>query len=61
MVRKIRSTMGSEAEQERMLAELKANVSHPEVLDLIFFPPNGKDLSPEEIVDTALSYGPIRL
>ena len=61
LVQKILQAEGSEEEQDRMLVELKENVPHPEVSDLIYFPPDGRDLGPEEIVDMALSYRPIQL
>jgi hypothetical protein len=61
LVRKISQAEGTEEELERMMITLKNNVRHPEVSDLIFYPPEGRRLSPEEIVDRALAYRPIQL
>lgn len=38
---------------------LQANVSHPEVSDLLFYP--DREMTAEEIVERALAYKPIRL
>jgi Colicin immunity protein / pyocin immunity protein len=41
---------------------LEANVSHPQVSDLIFYPPAElRDASAEQIVDEVLEYRPIAL
>jgi hypothetical protein len=59
LVRRICEAEGMEEEQDEMMELLEANVPHPEVSDLIFYPPSGVELSPEEIVDRALAYKPI--
>jgi hypothetical protein len=61
LVRKICAAEGTEEEQEDMLTLLQSSVPHPEVSDLIYFPPEGDELTPEEIVDRALAYKPIQL
>jgi len=61
LVRKIIAAEGSEEEIDNMLDILERSVPDPYVSDLIFYPPEGKDLSPEEIVERALSYKPIQL
>jgi hypothetical protein len=43
------------------LALVERNVPHPTISDLIFYPPNGIELSAEEIVNVALGYRPIEL
>ncbi|MCE7991643.1 MAG: hypothetical protein HEP71_06675 [Roseivirga sp.] len=47
----------TEQEIDLLIDKLVSNVPHPEVTDLIFY----DDLTPEEIVEKALSYKPIRL
>lgn len=61
LVKKICDAEGTEEEQEDMMSLLQANVPHPEVSDLIYYPPDDAELSPEEIVDRALAYKPIQL
>jgi len=51
----------SEAEFDRLLDVLERNVPHPTVSDLIFHPPDGIELSAEEVVDSALAYVPTAL
>ena len=60
LVRKIINVEGTEEEIDEWEQELKANVPHPEVSGLIFYPED-EDVTPEEIVDEALSYKPIAL
>jgi hypothetical protein len=60
-VRRIVDADGSEAELDSLLALVERNVPHPAVSDLIFYPPNGTDLSAEQIVEIALAYVPIKL
>ena len=57
LVKEIMSWQGTEDELAEKLLLLKQNVLHPAPSDLIFW----NDLTPEEIVDKALSYKPIRL
>jgi len=47
----------TEKEIDELLNILKKNVPDPAVSDLIYW----NDLSPEEIIDKALSYKPIQL
>ena len=59
LVERIMNARGTEEELERLLSTLEANVPHPRVSDLIFFP--DKQMSAEEIVDAALAYRPFGL
>ena len=61
LVRKILAAEGSEEEQDEMLNTLERNVPDPNVSDLIYYPPEGKQLTAEEIVERALRYKPIQL
>ncbi|WP_299611417.1 bacteriocin immunity protein [uncultured Aquimarina sp.] len=47
----------TEKEIDRLLEILEQNVPDPEVSDLIYY----DELTPEQIVDKALSYKPIQL
>ncbi len=58
LVQKIMKAEGTEEELDRWQILLKANVADPEVSDLIFY--SDVELSPEEVVDRALSYKPIQ-
>ena len=60
MVAKLLASEGSEEEQDAMLAALRASVPDPNVSDLIYYPPDGLQLTPDEIVERALSYRPIQ-
>jgi len=51
----------SEEERHELLDLLERNVPHPTVSDLIFYPPDGIELTAEEIVDRALGYQPTAL
>jgi hypothetical protein len=55
-VRRIMEVEGDEGELDELLDVVQANVPHPAVADLIYWPPEGKDLTPEEVVDQALAY-----
>ena len=57
-VRCIMEIEGEEGELEELLDVVQANVPHPSVTDLIYWPPDGKDLTPEEVVERALAYSP---
>ncbi|GED72993.1 hypothetical protein BRE01_66950 [Brevibacillus reuszeri] len=59
LVGKIMNVEGSEEEIDRMIEILKQSVPHPEVSDHIFW--NENDLTPEQVVEQALSYKPIQL
>ncbi|MFD0713195.1 hypothetical protein [Paenibacillus sp. GCM10027626] len=50
---------GTEEEIDRMIELLEQSVPHPEVSDLIFW--NEIELTPEQVVEKALSYKPIQL
>lgn len=58
LVRRIRSGEGTETEQEDLLALLEANVVHPAVSDLVFWPETPNPTA-EDIVDEALAYRPV--
>ncbi|MEU6987346.1 bacteriocin immunity protein [Streptomyces sp. NPDC046324] len=60
LVERIMEGEGSEEEHDALIAELKRNVRHPRVTDLIYYPENGEPTA-EQVVDTALSYRPIEL
>jgi len=47
----------TESEIDKLINVLGQNVPHPAVSDLIYY----DELSPEEIIDKALSYKPIQL
>ncbi|MDQ1913741.1 bacteriocin immunity protein [Paenibacillus sp. GD4] len=59
LVRKIMNSEGSEAEIDIMIDLLKKSVPHPEVSNLIFW--NEEELTPEQVVEQAISYKPIQL
>lgn len=58
LVTRIMRGGGTEEDQESWIALLEANVPHPCVTDLIFYP-EGPEPTPEEVVDVALSYQPL--
>jgi len=57
LVKKIVTVQGTEEEIDGMLELLKKNVPDPRVSNYIFY----DELTPEQIVDKALSYKPIQL
>ena len=59
MVTKIMKADGTEEEVDELISALDRNVPHPAVTDLIFYSP--ELVTPEEIVDKALSYDPLRM
>lgn len=59
LVRKIAGAEGTEAEIQGYLSFACRYVPHPALSDLIFWPK--REMTPEEIVDTALAYQPIPL
>jgi len=64
LVRVLMSAEGTEDEQDAVLSRLRAQVPHPRVSDLIYWPQSegfDQELSAEEIVDLALAYRPIEL
>jgi hypothetical protein len=57
LVVEITTTKGKTEEEINMLVDvLERNVPHPAVTDLIFY----ENLTPEEVVDKALSYKPVQ-
>ncbi|APJ76746.1 bacteriocin immunity protein [Escherichia coli] len=50
LVRKICNAEGTEKESEQLVREFRRLSEHPSGSDLIFYPENGKDDSPEAIV-----------
>ncbi|MDH6279827.1 hypothetical protein M2280_001036 [Prescottella agglutinans] len=62
LVEIVRRLLTGDPESDYYLRLLEANVSHPRVSDLIFYPPTELgDASAEQIVDEALAYRPIAL
>jgi Colicin immunity protein / pyocin immunity protein len=69
LVRRIMNAEGeTEEEADAMVRLFEANVPRPGAADLIFWPEHalgdqyaGRELTPEEVVDIALSYRPIAL
>lgn len=59
LVSKIMNAEGTEEEIDNRIEILKQNVPHPQVSDLIFW--NEVELTPEQVVEQALSYKPIQL
>jgi hypothetical protein len=59
LVRLIVAGDGSEDQINEWVETLERNVPDPNVSDLIFYP--DEPMTPEEIVDKALAYKPIRL
>lgn len=58
----VRRLMEADPDSDYYLRLLAANVLHPRVSDLIFWPPEElQDATAEEIVEAALSYRPITL
>jgi hypothetical protein len=55
-VRRIMEVQGDAGELDELLDVVQANVPHPAVSDLIYWPPEGQDLTPEEVVARALAY-----
>ena len=59
LVRRVMEVEGTEAEMDECIESISRAVPHPGWTDLIYY--NGRDLSPEEVVDEALAYKPILL
>jgi hypothetical protein len=60
LIRLVRSIMNAEGTEEEIsdrIDLLEAEVSHPRVSDLIYY--SDPELTPEQVVDEALSYRPI--
>lgn len=56
LTQRIQNAEGSEGEIDELISCLESNVPHPRVLDLIFHPADGMELSAEHVVDQALSH-----
>lgn len=56
MTQRLYLHIDTEEEQDLMLKTLDKNVPHPAISDLIYWPPENKELSPEEVIDIALEY-----
>lgn len=61
LVNRIVDPRVSDAEVSRLMRTFDASVPHPSASGLIFRAPPEPELTPEEIVDIALGYEPIRL
>jgi hypothetical protein len=62
LVEIVRRVLAGDPESDYYLRLLEANVSHPRVSDVIFYPPAElRDASAEQIVDEILGYRPIAL
>nr|MBP3282918.1 bacteriocin immunity protein [Treponema sp.] len=59
LVRKIIECEGTESEIDEMINLLKKNIQYPDLINLIYW--NEEELTPEQIIDTALNYKPIQL
>lgn len=56
LVRQIANSSACMMDFDALVSKLEQNVPHPNASELIFNPPGGKVLSPEEIVRTALDW-----
>lgn len=58
LIRKHMQSLGemSEEEEAQNIAAIEKNSPHPYVMDLIYWPPDNKDLSAEEIADIVFAY-----
>ncbi len=59
LVRKIVEADGTEAEIDEYTEQVSKELPDPNWMELIYFDP--RDLTPEEVVEVALSYRPILL
>lgn len=60
LVQQIMAATGTEEDHMDMIALLEANVPHPRVSDLIYYPKH-EEPTAESVVDEALMYKPISL
>ncbi|MCP4933255.1 MAG: hypothetical protein GY927_03410 [bacterium] len=51
----------SEKQVDDIFLRLKKISPDPEISDYVFYPPNGVEMTPEEIVEKAFSYKAIQL
>ena len=56
LVRQIANSSACMMDFDALVSKLERNVPHPNASELIFNPPGGKVLSPEEIVRMALEW-----
>ena len=56
LVRQIASSSACTMDFDALVSKLEQNVPHPNASELIFNPPGGKVLSPEEVVRLALEW-----
>lgn len=56
LVRRVAGASACMMDFDALVSKLERNVPHPNVSELIFNPPGGKVLSPEEIVRIALAW-----
>jgi hypothetical protein len=61
LIKQIRDHQGSEEEASELMDLLHRSTAHPVPSDLIFWPPNNQELTPEQIADEMLNYKPIVL
>ncbi len=59
LVKRLMSAEGTEQELDEIEKVVRANVSHPNISNLIYYPT--VEMTAEEIVDVALKYQPLRL
>jgi colicin immunity protein/pyocin immunity protein len=59
LVDRLQRGEGDDEQAGEWIDQLNQSVPHPAISDLIFY--SDEELSPEEIVDKALSYRPIEL
>jgi hypothetical protein len=56
LVRKVMECEGSEEQIDEWIGVLKNNVPHPSISDLIFYPSDDVEYTPEKIVNIAVNY-----
>jgi hypothetical protein len=56
MVDKLVKSEGSKGELDKMVDIVECELDDPEILDYIYWPPDGREMTPEEIVDKALAF-----
>jgi hypothetical protein len=61
LIKQIIDHRGSEEEMTELMDLLHRSTVHPEPSNLIFWPPNNQELTPEQIADEMLNYKPIVL
>lgn len=61
LIKQIRDHRGSEEEMNKLMDSLDRSTAHPSPSNLIFWPPNKQELTPEQIADEMLNYKPIVL